>query len=169
MSNNININIKELRVNLSKINKSGKLLLNDLEELYNIVEYIKLYKKRGFKINNILSLVNNNIHNTEQYLINIIEEIKNMSNTILNKTIIINNNNNITNSNETDFTEFIMKTSNNPETSNKLETIIYTNSTISTTTLSSGENSATSDISITQSPQNKEKNKETICCNCFKL
>lgn len=178
MSNNIDI--KELKKNLSKINKSGKLLLNDLEELYKIVEYIKLYKKRGFKINTILSLVNNNIYNTEEYLIQVIDETTKMNSIIQNNTnIITNNNNNITNSNENNFTELI-------NNSNFVSTNITNNIPINISSNDSSDISAVSAVSNNSeiySSQNinddiildnndispsKKKNKSK-CCKCFKL
>ena len=90
-------NIEELKVNLKDIKKSAKILINDLKELHNIVNYIKLYENKGFNVENIMSILNDNIKNTEEYLVNIIGNMKVISTKIHNKTNLLKNNNIIAN------------------------------------------------------------------------
>jgi len=94
--NNIK-NIQELKFNLKDIKKSAKILIKDLEELHNIVDYIKLYENKGFNVENIMSILNDNIKNTEEYLVNIIGNMKVISTKIHNKTNLLKNNNIIAN------------------------------------------------------------------------
>lgn len=165
-----NIDIKEFKNNLSKINKSGKVLLSDLEELYGIVEYIKLYKKRGFKINTILSIVNNNIYNTEQYLIQVIDQTKKMSICIQEKTNIININNNIKYSDENNITNLIQIsiTSNNISSNNNNE--ISNISGIHSPQIKENIDSDSTDISdLSSSSSSSKKEDKSKCCGCFKL
>lgn len=86
-------NIEELKINLKDIIKSAKILIKDLKELHNIVNYIKLYENKGFNVENIMSILNGNIKNTEEYLVDIMKNMKVISKRIHDKTDLLKNDN----------------------------------------------------------------------------
>ena len=87
--------IDKLENNLSTINKSAEILLNDLDNLNITLTNIDKYNKKGFKLNNIIKDIEDHIINTEKFLIELLEDTKNKSTNINNEVNKISDNNNI--------------------------------------------------------------------------
>ena len=87
--------INNLQTNLLNINKSAKILLSDLKNLKNVINNIENYSDKGFKLNNIIENIDINIHDTEEYLLKILEDIKQKSLSIKHEVNNINTSNNI--------------------------------------------------------------------------
>ena len=87
--------IDKLENNLSTINKSAEILLNDLDNLNITLTNIDKYNKKGFKLNNIIKEIEDHIINTEKFLIELLEDTKNKSSNINNEVNKISDSNNI--------------------------------------------------------------------------
>tara|TARA_Y100000389_G_C17419842_1_gene496070 strand:- start:74 stop:454 length:381 start_codon:yes stop_codon:yes gene_type:complete len=87
--------IDTLENNLSTINKSAEILLNDLDNLNKTLSNIDKYNKQGFKLNNIIKEIEEHIINTERFLIELLNDTKKRSTNINNEVIKISDNNNI--------------------------------------------------------------------------
>ena len=87
--------IDKLENNLSTINKSAEILLNDLDNLNKTLTNIDKYNKKGFKLHNIIKEIEDHIINTEKFLIELLEDTKNKSTNINNEVNKISDSNNI--------------------------------------------------------------------------
>lgn len=87
--------IDKLENNLSTINKSAEILLNDLDNLNITLTNIDKYNKKGFKLNNIIKDIEDHIINTEKFLIELLEDTKKKSTNINIEANKISDNNNI--------------------------------------------------------------------------
>ena len=111
--------IDKLENNLSTINKSAEILLHDLDNLNITLTNIDKYNKKGFKLNNIIKEIEDHIINTEQFLIELLEDTKNKSTNINNEVNKISDNNNIfINMNNKDDTDNTDDENNNINNSN---------------------------------------------------
>jgi len=87
--------VDKLENNLSTINKSAVILLNDLDNLNETLSNIDKYNNKGFKLNNIIKDIEEHIINTEKFLIDLLEDTKKKSSNINNEANKISDNNNI--------------------------------------------------------------------------
>ena len=87
--------VDKLENNLSTINKSAIILLNDLDNLNETLSNIDKYNNKGFKLNNIIKDIEEHIINTEKFLIDLLEDTKKKSSNINNEANKISDNNNI--------------------------------------------------------------------------